>query len=749
MGRLKNLFKRKKPKKPMAAKKVSTAIGNQTFVSAEVTDIVMDPTHKLFNPAQSITIGAIRARILTTQFNAAEADLLWYHPIFGTGVYQPPLIGEVVLLIQAIGSRGQVDQNAGELYYLPPINVWQDVNNNQLPASSFHANIKLAESDDSEEKACNPSGQYSSATGNPKDREDVSVVRFGEYFQHEDIPKIFRYEGDQVIEGRFGNSLRFGATQKLPNSKNYWSGAGSDSDPITIFSSGHRPEKDSEYHLESINNDDGVVMLTSTQRIPLAVTALDGDTLRWDSYGNTPTVAKKDEFEINPKTVEVKETEVEVLEEKEDVKKEDNKRKGDEDGESNHGNDITEPVVVEDANSEEVKKENEHNCDKTCDATDKKVVEIALKIIAGGGSKKYTDLGWMDRSNKTVCGANPKGGECWTGILHWTGYHHRTLYEAMDSYKIDGKTAIETFFNFNAYMPQPDPSKGQCYGLAPKKSKYSRIDRDDYSPSNADKFGSNKINLRFLKHFSEYADTKELNYSWWETGMRNMIHSDYNKKIQDHALISKYKSSLKKVKAKGWNTMRQFAVICMYANSCPGRIDEYGEKHNWDAEKMLQSYCSGEVPEVSCCRSRCNHINDHYPPCIDQEDKNNKHYSEYVWGGCTEHGSRPNKYCKYPDHEREAPPQEKTTVFVEVGAEGLRLMLRTMPNGWQEYILDDDQLETLPKTPIKDGDNYMDFLDFNFGSVSMTSFSDGMRGIELARHSLQNSVDEWNEMDPD
>ena len=88
------------------------------------------------------------------------------------------------------------------------------------------------------------------------------------------IKKSLSYEGDYILSGRKGNSIRFGSTVRLfsnPNNPNYneWSSIGEDGSPITILSNGHFYDSSSAPYVEQINKDDSSIYLTSTQVIPL------------------------------------------------------------------------------------------------------------------------------------------------------------------------------------------------------------------------------------------------------------------------------------------------------------------------------------------------------------------------------------------------------------------------------------------------------------------------------------------------
>jgi peptidoglycan hydrolase-like protein with peptidoglycan-binding domain len=106
----------------------------------------------------------------------------------------------------------------------------------------------------------------------------------------------------------------------------------------------------------------------------------------------------------------------------------------------------------------------------------------------------------------------------------------------------------------------------------------------------------------------------EMKDASWKKGMLKFLHSSESESVQNKAATRKFKDGLAiPIQKGGWTTPREYAVGMFYLNSYPKCLGQMGTKYNWDAEKMLKAYCSGECSAVSACRSRCNHINKSYP----------------------------------------------------------------------------------------------------------------------------------------
>tara|TARA_R110002020_G_scaffold421394_1_gene630464 strand:+ start:127 stop:1290 length:1164 start_codon:yes stop_codon:yes gene_type:complete len=86
------------------------------------------------------------------------------------------------------------------------------------------------------------------------------------YFNPETVANVqplISAPGDNILEGRFGNTIRLGNTNS--NFGNEWSENGKKGDPITIISNGQAPENAS--NVENISEDLSSIYLTSYQKI--------------------------------------------------------------------------------------------------------------------------------------------------------------------------------------------------------------------------------------------------------------------------------------------------------------------------------------------------------------------------------------------------------------------------------------------------------------------------------------------------
>jgi len=159
-----------------------------------------------------------------------------------------PLKNELIFLLELPNPDIQNNISRKSMYYLSPINIWNSVNHNGIP-NIFNNNIPEQQKADYEQV-------FNGITRTVKDGQtDISL---GNTFKEKlNIKPLTKNEGDVLIEGRFGNSIRFGSLQ----SNNTFNGQ-----PITIIRNGQREDEGNIGFLpisENINFDKSSIYLTS------------------------------------------------------------------------------------------------------------------------------------------------------------------------------------------------------------------------------------------------------------------------------------------------------------------------------------------------------------------------------------------------------------------------------------------------------------------------------------------------------
>jgi len=186
-----------------------------------------------------------------------------------------PLIDEIVLCnflpSETIGSS---DANK-KYYYLGVVNIWNNPHVNFYPdAQSNEGNIPQSEKKSIQEVQAGSNVKLAST--NPNEAPSTQYT----FKERDNIHPLKPYAGDVINQGRFGNSIRFGSTNKTTDKNkpaNNWSENGTTGDPILILRNGqpldkkNLPNKPWNPIDEKIDFDLSSIYLTSTQKIDINV----------------------------------------------------------------------------------------------------------------------------------------------------------------------------------------------------------------------------------------------------------------------------------------------------------------------------------------------------------------------------------------------------------------------------------------------------------------------------------------------
>jgi hypothetical protein len=152
-----------------------------------------------------------------------------------------PLVGEHVLVFRGYRADSNVDSRKTEWFYLNTLSISSDINLNAIPGVA--------------------------------DSRISGSAAPGDSFKERIVPILQQYEGDVVLQGRWGNSIRFGSTIDTQNINveidPTWTGD-TPGDPITIITNDRAGEQDS-FAIEQTQDDSAAIYLTSTQRIPTLI----------------------------------------------------------------------------------------------------------------------------------------------------------------------------------------------------------------------------------------------------------------------------------------------------------------------------------------------------------------------------------------------------------------------------------------------------------------------------------------------
>ena len=239
-------------------------------VSARVKDIILDDTHPDFERfGEWNGIGTIKFEIVNFQTgNPTEKPTA--KPLFPQFRYFP-LVNEIVYLIKLPDSDIGNQTSSESYYYLNSVSIWNHPHHNAYP--NLLQDSELAPSQQKDYQDID-GGSVRRVTDESTEIKLNSPETGGTFVEKSNIHPLLPFAGDNIMEGRFGNSIRLGNTSKSKSIlyKNNWSGAGENGDPITILRNGQSVEASEEGWfptIENINKDLSSIYLTSYQSIPL------------------------------------------------------------------------------------------------------------------------------------------------------------------------------------------------------------------------------------------------------------------------------------------------------------------------------------------------------------------------------------------------------------------------------------------------------------------------------------------------
>lgn len=231
------------------------------FEVAVVSDIVLNSDSEFFADAgQWDGIGAIS---FTKVKGIKRKSTGLAFPYF-SNLSNYPLRNELVYIFKLPSADIQENTEKEVYYYLTPLNLQNHPNNNALP--NIFNNNYLPESEQRDYKQTSIGATKKVVVSNTK-------LDLGDYFRESSqIKPLKKFEGDVIIEGRVGNSIRFGTTSiQAGTPLNNWSVNGYNGQPITIIRNGQGKQGAVGFlpTEENIDNDNSSIYLTSTQRIPI------------------------------------------------------------------------------------------------------------------------------------------------------------------------------------------------------------------------------------------------------------------------------------------------------------------------------------------------------------------------------------------------------------------------------------------------------------------------------------------------
>ena len=240
--------------------------GGSSLKSVRVKSIILDPSHEYYydfgGPSAVGVIFWEDANYPTLDPNISLLNYPTAFPLY-SNINQYPLINELVSIVNLSDSAIIDNSVETKVYYFPPINVWNSVHHNAIPSPTSKSPL------DSKDYQQTTAGAW---IRTPEDGDTLPDIELG-IIEKLSIHKLNPFPGDVTLEGRWGNSIRFGSTTPILGDNlgvaNNWS-TGPDGDPITIIRNGQPRNtglKPWDLITEDINEDMSSIYLTTSQII--------------------------------------------------------------------------------------------------------------------------------------------------------------------------------------------------------------------------------------------------------------------------------------------------------------------------------------------------------------------------------------------------------------------------------------------------------------------------------------------------
>lgn len=267
-------------------------IPDQLTIPAQVIEICLDNESKLYET--EVDIGKIKFRNLTKELNSLEKSINNFAYPLDRSTVKYPLPGEEVLVFKLLGESvretAQEESIQAVYYYTNVVSVLQNITYNSHP---FLGTTSLA---------IDPK-KFSITTEEHSKRFEKKMSDIDSVLDADRKPLMYKqlkpYQGDFILQGRFGNSIRFGSTnitkeQPWTDFNEVVSKSG-DGIMVLRVDNESTSKVDEMFAIEDFATDASSIYLTTTQTLPVKLAWKDNyDFKSWMYDYNIGNVKIKD-----------------------------------------------------------------------------------------------------------------------------------------------------------------------------------------------------------------------------------------------------------------------------------------------------------------------------------------------------------------------------------------------------------------------------------------------------------------------
>lgn len=214
---------------------------NLELLPIRVIDIILDSSHPEYTKYGGVeSIGCIKYSLIDRKILTDESNTLPVAFPLNRNFTNYPLKNEIVFIVK--GPRNDTSPRNNKFlervdYYLSPISIFNNVNSNPFSDPNYIDPV-----------------------------DNLSFSSEESFTAKDSIRPLQPFNGDTIIEGRNGQSIRFtGAKSK----NNPFVDSSNIQAPLTIITNGHEDAPQNSLYVENINKDDSSIYLASDHTIPL------------------------------------------------------------------------------------------------------------------------------------------------------------------------------------------------------------------------------------------------------------------------------------------------------------------------------------------------------------------------------------------------------------------------------------------------------------------------------------------------
>lgn len=238
-----------------------TILNGQEYeiVTAEVVDVD-------FSGSDKEKLYSIQCRLLGSYGSQASSNLIQAR-VLDANLKNIPISGEIVILLKGPTPYDSYVGTGQEYYYTNPVSVQSSVHHNGLPGVSEVS--PSVETNGTETRSNAQDGIPNKSNTKTQSKTTIDPI----FPERLDVRPLQPYSGDILLEGRWGQSIRFSSTpderKKYPVQPFWKKGLGDPGNPILVISNGTvgQKKKHNEFIQETPDTDDSSIWLTSGQEV--------------------------------------------------------------------------------------------------------------------------------------------------------------------------------------------------------------------------------------------------------------------------------------------------------------------------------------------------------------------------------------------------------------------------------------------------------------------------------------------------